>query len=92
MSTSENYGEIRDCEAQSTNDNYYNRVENLPVPPRDSNKTRQIIINEVNRGYVVQIGCHTFAIETAATLISKLSQYINEPDKTEAKWFNKELF
>ena len=57
-----------------------------------SNKLRRLEVNELNRGYVVTVGCHQFAIETSAQLISKLTEYINEPAKTEAKWFNKQLF
>lgn len=64
-----------------------------PVPnPDTSNKLRRLEINELNRGYVVTVGCHQFAIETAEQLISKLTEYINEPAKTEAKWFSKQLF
>lgn len=63
----------------------------VPVP-KVENKIKQINIEEVNRGYIVRVGCHTFAIGTKAELTSKLAEYINEPLKTEEKWFSGELF
>ncbi len=63
----------------------------VPTPIVE-NKIRQINIEEVNRGYIVRVGCHTFAIGTKAELISNLTEYINEPTKTEKKWFSGELF
>ncbi len=59
---------------------------------RQENKIRQINIEEVNRGYIVRVGCHTFAISTKEEMIGKLVEYINEPSKTEEKWFKQELF
>jgi hypothetical protein len=70
------------------------RLEEAPVPTLDRgvNKIRQINIEEVNRGFVVRVGCHTFAISTKAELTTKLTEYINEPDKTEKKWYAGDLF
>lgn len=56
------------------------------------NKIRQINIEEVNRGFIVRVGCHTFAISTKAELTTKLTEYINEPEKTEQKWYAGSLF
>ena len=68
--------------------------ERLPVNEevRQENKIRQINIEEVNRGYIVRVGCHTFAISTKAELTTKLTEYINEPSKTEKKWYSGDLF
>lgn len=60
--------------------------------PRPSNTIRPINIEEVNRGYIVRIGCHTFAFSTKAELTTHLVGYINEPEKTEEKWFKGGLF
>jgi hypothetical protein len=38
----------------------------------DSGKIRDVKINQVNYGYIVKIGCHTFVFETAERLIEKL--------------------
>ena len=65
----------------------------VAVPtPMGENKIRQINIEEVNRGYIVRVGCHTFAISTKAELTTKLTEYINEPAKTEKKWYSGDLF
>ena len=63
-----------------------------PTPDRGGNKIRQINIEEVNRGFIVKVGCHTFAISTKAELTTKLTEYINEPNKTEKKWYEGDLF
>lgn len=62
-----------------------------PTDP-DENKIKHINIDQVSRGYIVTVGCQTFAIETSAQLISKLSEYINEPASTSKKWFAGTLF
>jgi hypothetical protein len=60
--------------------------------PFQENKIRQIEIRELNRGYMVSVGCHNFALSTKTELMIKLEEYINEPAKTEKKWFAGELF
>jgi hypothetical protein len=44
----------------------YDRYEaTIPdAPQSEENKIRPINIEELNRGYIVRIGCHTFAIST----------------------------
>lgn len=79
-------------EIGSSCNKYYVGLPPAPVTPDEINQIREITIREVNRGYIVSAGCHTFAIETAANLIAKLSAYISNPAETEKKWFNKELF
>jgi len=66
--------------------------ENAAPTPIGENKIRQINIEEVNRGFIVRVGCHTFAISTKAELTTKLTEYINEPAKTEKKWYDGDLF
>jgi hypothetical protein len=56
------------------------------------NKIRQMSIEEVNRGYVVRVGCHTFAFSTKEELVTKVMEYISEPSKTEEKWYSGNLF
>lgn len=62
-----------------------------PCRPAE-NKIRAINIEEVNRGYIVRVGCHTFAISTKAELTTKLIEYINNPEETEKKWYSNNLF
>lgn len=87
------------CRAEQPVQNYatgtdqYAVNREIPVPPNGQvNKIRQINIEEVNRGFIVRVGCHTFAISTRAELTTKLTEYINEPDSTEKKWYDNKLF
>lgn len=82
---------------ESTMDRAATALADAPYPtpeqePRRPNVIRPINIEEVNRGYIVRIGCHTFAFGTKAELTTHLVGYINEPEKTEAKWFEGKLF
>lgn len=56
------------------------------------NSIRGIGIEQLNYGYLVKVGCNTFAIETAEKLIGKLAAYIKNPAETEKKWFDGDLF
>ena len=82
---------LSDCRPEQPMDRCVNEVA-VPTPDRGENKIRQINIEEVNRGFIVRVGCHTFAISTKAELTTKITEYINEPDKTEKKWYNGDLF
>jgi len=66
----------------------------IPQPdyPKPLNTIRPITIEQLNHGYVVKVGCQTFAIESATHLISKLEAYITNPAKTEQKWQEGVLF
>lgn len=74
-------------------------LENRPEPMgaetvRDTkkNKIKKFDIEQLDRGYVVNVGCHTFAFSTKEELLAKLTEYINEPARTERKWFDDNLF
>jgi hypothetical protein len=56
------------------------------------NTVRQIRISELNNGFVVEVGCQSFAIETKARLITLLANYIQEPRATEEKYRAGKLF
>jgi len=47
---------------------------------------REINIQQLSHGYIIRVGCQTFAIETSEKLIQKLTAYINCPDKVEQDW------
>lgn len=63
-----------------------------PMAPTPSNTIREISIRQLSHGYMVQVGCQTFAIETPSALITKLSEYILNPTATERKWDKGVLF
>lgn len=57
-----------------------------------SNKIKDINIKELDHGYIVHVGCQTFAFENTKKLISALNSYLKEPAKVEENWLNnKEL-
>lgn len=63
-----------------------------PTRPAEENIIRPIAIRQLSHGYVVEVGCQTFAIESASTLIAKLSEYILNPLATENKHREGKLF
>ena len=73
-------------------DSEQERVPECPMIPTGKPKIREIIIKEVNGGYIVSVGCHTFAFSTKDELTTTLLKYINEPEEIEKKWFSGDLF
>jgi hypothetical protein len=57
-----------------------------------ANKIKDMRIEELSRGFVVRVGCQAFAFSTKDELLDRLFEYIRDPDKTEAKWNNGNLF
>jgi len=55
-------------------------------------KIREIIIKQVNYGYIVNVGCHTFAVESVVRLNELLNAYLLQPDATEKSWYDGTLF
>lgn len=53
---------------------------------------RDISIHELSHGYVVTVGCQSFAIESSTSLVARLAEYINNPAATEQKWHERKLF
>ncbi len=68
---------------------YYGGIDSQ-MPPR--NKAKQITIEPLDRGFVAQVGCQTFAFVDKAEFIEKLTKYLDDPNGTERAWFNGELF
>jgi hypothetical protein len=67
-------------------------AERNPEPIAASKSIRDIHISKLSHGYVVTIGCQNFAIESASTLLAKLSEYVLNPAATEQKWNDGKLF
>jgi hypothetical protein len=68
-----------------------------PVAPQAANEQirlpmRAFTVQPLDHGYVIQVGCNSFAIESKERLIEKLAAYITDPAGTEMKWQNKTLF
>jgi hypothetical protein len=50
-------------------------------------KARQITIEQMDFGYIVRVGCQTFAIESYGKVINNLIDYLKDPEATEANWY-----
>lgn len=48
---------------------------------------KRITINKLDYGYVVKIGCQSFAIESEKKVISGLTKYLDNPSEEEKRWF-----
>lgn len=55
----------------------------------NNNNIYDINIKQLSYGYVVNIGCQSFAIENSETLIKGLSNYLKSPSECENIWMNK---
>lgn len=55
-------------------------------------KIRGISIRQLDKGYVISVGCQEFAINDSKTLIKNLIAYIKNPSATEEKYYKGELF
>ena len=67
------------------------RLRNEPQPLTTSSQAREINIRPLHHGYVVNIGCQTFAIESIEKLIINLETYLKNPNETEKEWLSGNL-
>ena len=59
-----------------------------PVTGIEKNpKIKQIQIEQLDLGYIVRVGCQSFAIETSDKLVSALGEYLKDPSGVEKQWF-----
>ena len=58
--------------------------------PLASNRMRDVNIRQLHRGYIVDVGCHSFAFSTKEEMTKYLVSYIDNPQETE-KSFNEGL-
>ena len=65
----------------------YDQPMPMGAEPKSSNKIRTINIEQLDYGYVVQVGCQRFAVETHKKVINALNEYMANPDETQRKWF-----
>jgi hypothetical protein len=54
-----------------------------PTIDTGRNKARKILIEELDYGYLVKVGCQTVVIEKSEKLIKILTQYLTDPQATE---------
>lgn len=61
------------------------------LPETLTSPKREINIQPIDFGYIVRVGCQTVAVETKEKLISKLTEYINDPVAAEKDYYNGKL-
>ena len=49
---------------------------------------RPINISWVDSGFIIIVGCSTFAVETKERLIRLLTAYINDPEQVSEAWIS----
>lgn len=59
---------------------------NADYHPIKTSKISDIIIKELDYGYLVKIGCQTLGIESQTKLNQWLQEYIADPDKITKRW------
>ena len=79
------------CASEPHANRQIERLRNAPIPEGQSAQAREINIRPLNYGYVVNIGCQMFAIESVEKLISNLEKYLNSPNESEKEWFSGNL-
>lgn len=66
-------------------------TECVRTPINRETKIRDISIRGLNFGFVVNIGCQSFAVETPEKLCTKLLEYLKSPYSIEKRWFSGEF-
>jgi hypothetical protein len=62
-------------------------------PVQDSNSyIYPINVRALDKGYIVEVGCKSFAITSKTELIGLFSKYIHNPQETTALYHSNKLF
>lgn len=67
--------------------NEYPTMQELPNDPMPQSPGYSIHIEPLNFGYMVRVGCQSFAIETADKLVTAMAAYLADPAKVQKQWF-----
>ena len=54
--------------------------------PRHATPSHHISVEPLNRGFVVRVGCQSFAISSKQELVKLFAAYVLDPVKVEADW------
>lgn len=88
MSENESYGYVQGASISCGNVGTISSLGGLSITstPQEPVRAKQIVINAQNYGYVVNIGCQTFAIEKAEDVVKGIQAYLIDPEATEKLW------
>lgn len=53
---------------------------------------RDFTVKQGVRGYIVNIGCQVAGFTTKEDLLKAITEYVNDPEATEKKYYSKRLF
>lgn len=54
--------------------------------------TYELRVQQLDRGYIVNVGCKSFAFENQEVMLGMITEYITNPNKTEDSFYNGTLF
>ena len=63
----------------------------MPCRNEEYHEKYDVQIQELDHGYMVKVGCKSFAIESKETLLNMITKYINNPIEVQKEFFNKTL-
>lgn len=75
----------------ATTDPYRNQMIGEEIPRR-GDRIYNVGIQQVDRGYLVTVGCKTLVFENADALVINLSAYLKNPAEVQKKFEAGELF
>lgn len=59
---------------------------------QEKHKINPINIEELDRGFVVRVGCQSMAFTDKEEMLKIITEYINNPKETQEKYYNNTLF
>jgi hypothetical protein len=69
-----------------------NPVAELNLVQENNNNAYPINVRTLSRGYMVEVGCKSFAITSKTELLQLFSKYIHNPQETIDLYFSNKLF
>jgi hypothetical protein len=64
---------------------------NVGNRPSGNNRINDLVIKQMDLGYLVKVGCQTLCIESKERLTKLFTAYVNNPEKTMDKYYRDEL-
>lgn len=62
-----------------------------PTAPFGPDRIKEIRISQVDHGYIINVGCQTFAVESIKRLVKNIEKYLESPEEIEKAWMSKNL-